>query len=122
VREILKLSFSGETYSDTLFVLDCSIKFLDRNNCTVATTKDAQFNITREGIGLLFPLKDGADRWRVIGTVPYELVAKQEPLQFEDIERNFSSRMQRNIQLYNPAWISAVSSSFFFLAHKLDSS
>jgi len=122
VRDILKLSFSGETYSDTLFVLDCSIKFLDRNNCTVATTKDAQFNLTREGIGLLFPLKDGADRWRVIGTVPYELVSKQEPLQFEDIERNFSSRMQRKIQLYNPAWISAVSSSFFFLAHKLDSS
>jgi 2-polyprenyl-6-methoxyphenol hydroxylase-like FAD-dependent oxidoreductase len=62
VREILKLSFSGETYSDTLFVLDCSIKFLDLNNCTVATTKDAQFNLTRKGIGLLFPLKDGADR------------------------------------------------------------
>jgi 2-polyprenyl-6-methoxyphenol hydroxylase-like FAD-dependent oxidoreductase len=120
VREILKLSFFGETYANTLFVLDCSVKFLDRNKDTVAAMNDAQFNLTKDGIGLLFPLKDGVDCWRVIGTIPHELLAKKEPLQFEDIEPTFSRRMQRNIQLYNPHWISSVSSSFIFLVQKLD--
>ena len=115
VRDLLKLSFFGETYADTLFVLDCSIKFLDPKRDTVATTKNAQFNLTKAGIGMLFPMKDGVDRWRVIGTVPPELLlAKQETLQFEDIAPTFGRRMQRNIQLYNPEWISAVSTSFLF--------
>jgi hypothetical protein len=67
--------------------------------------KDLQFNLTKNGIGLLFPLKDGVNRWRVTGNVPYELLAKQEPLQFEDIESSFSRRMKRNMQLYHPEWI-----------------
>jgi hypothetical protein len=67
--------------------------------------KDLQFNLTKDGIGLLFPLKDGVNRWRVIGNVPHELLAKQEPLQFEDIGSSFSRRMKRNMQLYHPEWI-----------------
>ena len=122
LRDMMKLSFSGETYAETLFVLDCSIKFLNHNRDTVATTKNTQFNFTKAGFGLLFPRKDAADRWRVIGTVPRELLAKQESLQFEDIEPTFSKRMQRNIQLYDPEWISVVSSSFLFIACKPSSS
>ncbi|CAF0898759.1 unnamed protein product [Didymodactylos carnosus] len=113
VREKLKLSFSGSTYKDSLFVIDCQIKFLDDkedeqqmiNNNKISRMDEMEVYVTKDGLGLLFPLK-GNDRWRVLGTVPHELLYKGDQLQFEDIEQNFAKRIQKNIQLYNYSWIS----------------
>ena len=103
VREGLQLSFPGNTYEETLFVLDCRAKFLE-----TTPTNDAQFNLTSSGLFLLFPLEgqNMDNRWRVIGTIPHELLNSKEQLQFEDIEPDFSRRIQQNIQLYDPLWMS----------------
>ncbi|CAF3908790.1 unnamed protein product [Rotaria sp. Silwood1] len=107
VRQSLQLSFPGNTYEETLFVIDCHVKFLDEaKSGTVA--EGIQFNLTKSGIGLLFPLKDheNDNRYRVIGTVPHELLRSSKQLQFEDIQSCISQHLERRIHLYNPLWIS----------------
>ncbi|CAF3732932.1 unnamed protein product [Adineta steineri] len=107
VRQNLQLSFSGNTYEETLYVLDCHLKFMDTTE-TESLLDDAQFNLTKSGLCLLFPLKghNMDNRWRVIGTVPHELLNSSKQLQFEDIAPDFSRRIQRNIELYDPLWLS----------------
>ncbi|CAF3521883.1 unnamed protein product [Rotaria sp. Silwood2] len=107
VRQNLKLSFPGNTYEETLFVIDCHVKFLDQSK-SEKIINDVEFNLTKSGICLLFPLKDheNDNRYRVIGTIPHELLKSSKELKFEDIQLCISKHIERKIELYNSLWMS----------------
>jgi hypothetical protein len=60
------------------------------------------------GLTMLFPMKtdDSSNkRWRVIATLSSSQLQHKQ-LEFEDVEPDFSQRIQRPIELYDPLWIS----------------
>jgi 2-polyprenyl-6-methoxyphenol hydroxylase-like FAD-dependent oxidoreductase len=96
IREQLKIDFLGSTYEQSLFVLDCKAE--------VDIPHDEMYlTFAKTAVGGLFPLTNG--RWRVLGNLPEELEGKEE-VRFEEIEKNFAERIQMNIRLYDPHWIS----------------
>ncbi len=100
VREQLNIPFGGKTYEESLFVLDCKAEIdLPNNEMYLAFGKTA--------LGGFFPLTNG--RWRILGNIPKELEGKEE-IVFKDIEKNFAERVDMNVRLYDPQWISAYRS------------
>jgi 2-polyprenyl-6-methoxyphenol hydroxylase-like FAD-dependent oxidoreductase len=96
VRRTLNIPFAGKTYQESLFVLDCEASLaLPRDQMTIAFSEKAFTGF--------FPMSNG--RCRVLGTVP-EGLEGQDTITFDDVARNFEQRMQMDVQLYNPAWIS----------------
>ncbi len=96
VRRTLGIPFAGKTYRESLFVLDCETSMaLPRDEMTVAFSEHAFTGF--------FPMTNG--RCRVLGTVPPGLEGA-ETITFEDIAKDFDQRMQMDIRLYNPSWIS----------------
>ncbi|PWT73718.1 MAG: hypothetical protein C5B59_12640 [Bacteroidetes bacterium] len=96
VRHALNIPFGGETYPADLFVLDCKVSWpLKDDELFLAFS-----NTTFAGF---FPLPNG--RCRVISFVPEDLKGKSD-LSFEDISGSFANRMQLDIKLYDPSWIS----------------
>ena len=106
VRKNLQLSFTGNTYQETLFVLDCHVKFFDEEN--ISNTATMQFNMTRSGFCLFFRLKNYANehRYRVIGTIPHHLLNSINELKFEDIQSSISQHIERKVELYDEIWMS----------------
>ncbi|HEV8286676.1 MAG TPA: FAD-dependent monooxygenase [Chitinophagaceae bacterium] len=100
VRDQLKIPFGGKTYEESLFVLDCKAEVDIPNDEMYLTFADTAF-------GGFFPLTNG--RWRILGNLPKELEEKEE-ITFEDIEKGFAKRINMNVTLYNPQWISAYRS------------
>lgn len=96
VREQLTIDFGGRTYQQSLFVLDCKAE--------VDISHDEMYlTFAQEAVGGFFPLTNG--RWRILGNIPEELEG-QEEITFEDIEKNFARRVQLNVKLRDPHWIS----------------
>jgi 2-polyprenyl-6-methoxyphenol hydroxylase-like FAD-dependent oxidoreductase len=96
VRHQLEIPFSGETYPLDLFVLDCRINWPFKDDELSLAFSDTSF-------AGFFPLPEG--RCRVISFVPKEFTGKPH-IEFEDINTGFAERMQMDIKLYDPNWIS----------------
>lgn len=96
VRQGLGIPFSGKTYDQSLFVLDCEV--LPR------LPRDAMYVVMSEqAFTGFFPLTNG--RSRVLGTVPPGLEGR-ETITFDDVATGFDRRVRMPIRLQNPAWIS----------------
>jgi 2-polyprenyl-6-methoxyphenol hydroxylase-like FAD-dependent oxidoreductase len=96
VRHQLEIPFGGETYPLDLFVLDCKISWPFKDDELSLAFSDTSF-------AGFFPLLEG--RCRVISFVPKEFTGKPH-IEFEDINTGFAERMQMDITLYDPNWIS----------------
>jgi 2-polyprenyl-6-methoxyphenol hydroxylase-like FAD-dependent oxidoreductase len=96
VREVLNIPFEGKTYQQSLFVLDCKVD---------ANLKDDEGYIafSKYSLAAIFRLPDG--RCRIISLVPPEFNRK-DTITFDDVEKTFASRMQMDIKLSDPKWIS----------------
>jgi 2-polyprenyl-6-methoxyphenol hydroxylase-like FAD-dependent oxidoreductase len=100
VREQLAIPFLGSTHSVSLFVTDCKAEV----NLPADTICFSFSDAASTGF---FPLKAG--RWRVDGTIPRELEAK-ETIVFEDIAENFPTRTRIKASIYQPQWFSVFHS------------
>jgi 2-polyprenyl-6-methoxyphenol hydroxylase-like FAD-dependent oxidoreductase len=96
VRHLLNIPFGGETYAMDLFVLDCKINWPLKDNELSLALSDHSF-------AGFFPLPE--DRCRVISFVPEEFTGKAD-IRFEDVNAGFAKRMQMDVNLYDPNWIS----------------
>ena len=93
VRSMLKIPFGGETYKESLFVLDCW-QFKD-DEAAIALSKDA--------FVLFFPMTDG--RCRVSGIVSEEY-ADKDTISFDEVNRDFAKNLKMDVTLSDPQWIS----------------
>lgn len=96
VRHLLNIPFGGETYPMNLFVLDCKIDWPLKDDELSLAFSDHSF-------AGFFPLP--GERCRVISFVPKEFVGNPD-IRFEDVNAGFAERMQMDIKLYDPNWIS----------------
>lgn len=111
VRHQLGIPFGGKTYEYSLFVLDCKVDlpFRDRDDEGYIAFSDTSF-------AAFFPMTEG--RCRVIGILPEELWDKsgKEEVTFEDVAKDFASRMQMQVRLSDPKWISVYHSHHRYVA------
>lgn len=96
VREQLGIDFIGTTYEQSLFVLDTKAD-------APVPYDEMYLTFGKRAVGGLFPLTNG--RWRVLGNLPRELEGR-EKVSFEEIEKNYAERVQLDIRLYDPHWLS----------------
>ena len=96
VRQMLGIPFTGTTYEQSLFVLDCEV--------LPGLPRDAMYVVmSDQAFTGFFPLTNG--RSRVLGTVPPGLEGR-ETLTFDDVAAGFDRRVRMSVRLQNPAWIS----------------
>lgn len=96
VRRMLGIPFSGRTYKQSLFVLDCRIDF-------ELPVDEMSLSFSDETFTGLFPMTNG--RCRVLGLVP-EAHQGKDTIRFEDVAEGFRQRTKLNIELHDPEWIS----------------
>jgi 2-polyprenyl-6-methoxyphenol hydroxylase-like FAD-dependent oxidoreductase len=96
VRQILDIPFGGKTYPYSLFVLDCKVELPFRDDEGYIAFSDTSF-------AAFFPMSEG--RCRVISLLP-EGLNGQDPITFEGVNRDFADRMQMDVRLSDPRWIS----------------
>jgi len=96
VRQSLGIPFSGKTYEQSLFVLDCEVLPRLPRDVMYVVMSDQAFTG-------FFPLTNG--RSRVLGTVPPGL-ENRETMTFNDVAIGFEQRVRMPVRLQNPAWIS----------------
>jgi 2-polyprenyl-6-methoxyphenol hydroxylase-like FAD-dependent oxidoreductase len=96
VRENLGILFAGKTYRESLFVLDCKVSLNLRSDEMSIVISDKAFTG-------FFPLPNG--RCRVLGTVPKECEGR-DSISFEDVATNFAERVNMDVSLSDPEWIS----------------
>lgn len=100
VRQILNIPFGGETYPVDLFVLDCKVSWPLQEDEMYIAFSDFSF-------AGFFPMPEG--RCRVIGFVP-ENVGTKDNIAFDDVSNKFAERMQMDVKLSDPDWISTYRS------------
>ena len=96
VRRMLEIPFGGETYKESLFVLDCKINWAFRDD-------EAAIALAKDGFGLFFPMTDG--RCRVSGIVSEEY-ADKDTITFDEVNRDFAKNLKMDVTLSDPQWIS----------------
>jgi 2-polyprenyl-6-methoxyphenol hydroxylase-like FAD-dependent oxidoreductase len=96
VRKILAIPFGGETYKESLFVLDCKINWPFKDD-------EAAIALSKDAFGLFFPMTDG--RCRVSGIVS-EGYAEKNTISFEEVSRDFARNLKMDLTLSDPQWIS----------------
>ena len=96
VRKLLGIPFGGETYKESLFVLDCKINWPFQDD-------EAAIALSRHAFGLFFPMTDG--RCRVSGVVSEEY-ADKDTISFEEVNRDFAKNLKMDVTLSDPQWIS----------------
>jgi 2-polyprenyl-6-methoxyphenol hydroxylase-like FAD-dependent oxidoreductase len=96
VRKILGIQFGGETYKESLFVLDCKINWPFKDD-------EAAIALSKDAFGLFFPMTDG--RCRVSGIVTEEY-ADKDSISFEEVNRDFAKNLKMDVTLSDPQWIS----------------
>jgi 2-polyprenyl-6-methoxyphenol hydroxylase-like FAD-dependent oxidoreductase len=100
VRHGLGIPFAGKTYQASLFVLDCRLAWPfpdDEGYIAFSATSFAAF----------FPMTAG--RWRVISILP-DAVSTQESITFAEVAQGFAARMQMEVVLSDPHWLSVYHS------------
>jgi 2-polyprenyl-6-methoxyphenol hydroxylase-like FAD-dependent oxidoreductase len=107
VRTMLGIPFGGETYRESLFVLDCKIDWpFNDDEAAIALSNDA--------FGLFFPMTNG--RCRVSSIVSEEYAEKDE-ISFEEVNRDFAKNLRMNITLSDPEWISLYHAHHRYVAN-----
>jgi 2-polyprenyl-6-methoxyphenol hydroxylase-like FAD-dependent oxidoreductase len=107
VREVLNVPFGGETYKESLFVLDCKINWpFKADEAAIALSEDA--------FGLFFPMTNG--RCRISGIVSEEY-ANKDTISFEEVDRNFAKDLKMDLTLSNPQWISLYHAHHRYVAN-----
>jgi 2-polyprenyl-6-methoxyphenol hydroxylase-like FAD-dependent oxidoreductase len=96
VRKSLGIPFGGETYKESLFVLDCKINWPFKDD-------EAAIVLSRDTFGLFFPMTDG--RCRVSGIVSEEY-ADKDTISFDEVNRDFAKNLKMEVTLSDPQWIS----------------
>jgi 2-polyprenyl-6-methoxyphenol hydroxylase-like FAD-dependent oxidoreductase len=96
VRKLLGIPFGGETYKESLFVLDCKINWPFQDD-------EAAISLSKDAFGLFFPMTDG--RCRVSGIVSEEY-ADKDTISFEEVNRDFAKNLKMDVTLSDPQWIS----------------
>ncbi len=96
VRSLLNIPFGGETYQESLFVLDCKINWPFKDD-------EAAIALADHAFGLFFPMTNG--RCRVSGIVSEEYTDK-DTISFEEVNRDFAKNLKMNLTLSDPQWIS----------------
>jgi 2-polyprenyl-6-methoxyphenol hydroxylase-like FAD-dependent oxidoreductase len=96
VRRKLDIPFAGNTYKESLFVLDCEMT-MD------LPTDEMCICFSAKTFAGFFPMTNG--RTRVIGIVPEEF-QNNEAIRFEEVDKDFANLTRLNITLKNPHWIS----------------
>jgi 2-polyprenyl-6-methoxyphenol hydroxylase-like FAD-dependent oxidoreductase len=106
VRHTLGIPFGGRTYRYSLYVLDCKVDFPFKDDEGYIAFSDTSF-------AAFFPMTEG--RCRIISILPEGLSDKAE-VTFDDVARDFASRMQMNVMLSDPKWISVYHSHHRYVA------
>jgi 2-polyprenyl-6-methoxyphenol hydroxylase-like FAD-dependent oxidoreductase len=96
VRTVLNIPFGGETYKESLFVLDCKINWPFKDD-------EAAIALSRDAFGLFFPMTNG--RCRVSGIVSEEY-ADEDTISFDEVNRDFAKNLKMEVTLSDPQWIS----------------
>src|SRR6266498_1915644 len=96
VRKMLDIRFGGETYKESLFVLDCKINWPFKDD-------EAAIALSKDAFGLFFPMTDG--RCRVSGIVSEEY-ADKDTISFDEVNRDFAENLKMDVTLSDPQWIS----------------
>ena len=96
VRKMLDVPFGGETYKESLFVLDCKINWPFKDD-------EAAIALSKDAFGLFFPMTDG--RCRVSGIVSAEY-ADKDTISFDEVNRDFAKNLKMDVTLSDPQWIS----------------
>lgn len=96
VRKALDIPFGGETYKESLFVLDCKIDWPFKDD-------EAAIALSKDAFGLFFPMTDG--RCRVSGIVSEEY-ADKDTISFDEVNRDFAKNLKMDLTLSDPQWIS----------------
>ena len=96
VRKNLDIPFGGETYKESLFVLDCKINWPFKDD-------EAAIALSKDAFGLFFPMTDG--RCRVSGIVSEEY-ADKDSISFDAVNRDFAKNLKMDVTLSDPQWIS----------------
>jgi 2-polyprenyl-6-methoxyphenol hydroxylase-like FAD-dependent oxidoreductase len=100
VRHLLDIPFAGKTYDYSLFVLDCKVDLPFKDDEGYIAFSDTSF-------AALFPMTEG--RCRVISMLPDEQ-SDNEQITFADVARSFAERMQMDVKLSDPKWLSVYAS------------
>jgi 2-polyprenyl-6-methoxyphenol hydroxylase-like FAD-dependent oxidoreductase len=106
VRHLLDIPFGGKTYQYSLYVLDCKADMPFDDQEGYIAFSDASF-------AAFFPMTEG--RCRVISMLPEEL-SNKEQITFEDVAKDFAARMQMDVKLSDPKWISVYQSHHRYVA------
>jgi 2-polyprenyl-6-methoxyphenol hydroxylase-like FAD-dependent oxidoreductase len=106
VRSILDIPFGGKTYQYSLFVLDCKVDLPFKDDEGYIAFSDTSF-------AAFFPMTEG--RCRVISILPQELSDKEQ-ITFEDVAHGFAERMQMDVTLSDPRWLSVYQSHHRYVA------
>lgn len=97
VRHTLGIELAGKTYKQSLFVLDCKV------SSPILSSTHLAVVLSDTAFAAIFPMKD--NHWRIVGEVPPRLYGK-DTITFEDVAKDFSQRMQLDITLSHPYWVS----------------
>jgi len=100
VRHLLNIPFGGRTYQYSLYVLDCKVDLPFRDDEGYISFSDTSF-------AAFFPMTGG--RCRVISILPPDMSDREE-VTFDDVAKDFAARMQMNVRLSDPKWISVYHS------------
>jgi 2-polyprenyl-6-methoxyphenol hydroxylase-like FAD-dependent oxidoreductase len=107
VRKMLEIPFGGETYKESLFVLDCKINWPFKDD-------EAAIALSKDAFGLFFPMTNG--RCRVSGIVSEEY-ADKDTISFDQVNRDFAKNLKMDITLSDPEWISLYHAHHRYVAH-----
>jgi len=107
VRKILNIPFGGETYKESLFVLDCKINWSFKDD-------EAAIALSNDAFGLFFPMTNG--RCRVSGIVSEEY-AEKDSISFEEVNRDFALNLKMDLTLSDPQWISLYHAHHRYVAN-----
>jgi 2-polyprenyl-6-methoxyphenol hydroxylase-like FAD-dependent oxidoreductase len=107
VRKMLEIPFGGETYKESLFVLDCKINWAFKDD-------EAAIALSKDAFGLFFPMTNG--RCRVSGIVSEEY-ADKDTISFDEVNRDFAKSLKMDITLSDPEWISLYHAHHRYVAH-----
>jgi 2-polyprenyl-6-methoxyphenol hydroxylase-like FAD-dependent oxidoreductase len=100
VRNLLDIPFGGKTYQYSLFVLDCKVDLPFKDDEGYIAFSDTSF-------AAFFPMTEG--RCRVISMLSPELSDKEQ-ITFDDVAHGFAARMQMDVKLSDPNWLSVYQS------------
>lgn len=113
VRSLAEIGWNGIVNDIPLFVTDCQLNAfngLQQDSTLSKAGNDVAFAISNKSIAGFFPLHD--NQWRIDSVVPQHRHAKAN-LDFQDLKRGFSQRINLNLKPDDPKWFSVFKSNTY---------